>query len=809
MTKPQAPTKSQPSTRKRRRESGVALLLVLGILSLLTILAFSFAVSALSNRSSSQLSENLIRARLEAETGLQMAYRTMAIAFSNGADPANLFPATKTGEANHFGLTTAGADWDGRHYWASISSDASGLKRALHVLLAEVDFTPPPASDILSNTVGWLDIQDPEGDTSIVSRIVWMVIDESGKVDPSAAVDSVVGGTAEGGEVASRIGVSSAEINLKHVLDNDTMAESFQVTGLGNGTMPAGKRWFSYFHIFRLNPQSTASAANTDEVLEDVFPHSYDIEAFNAVSSDKHRFDLTGAGWDGFANNVAASGIDAAASDFWNGRTPAANSGGIPWFANIADNALRQQVIANLIDYSDSDSVATTDDAANPTYTGLETAPYINEIHLSAQVVDDGDSTYTLEVTMTPELVNIYSTALGQGGSLSVTLDIAIAELAAQQLTFTWSGLADVPATSYATLAGVPKTVDLAAVKKLKKFTAAASSASLVDSTAALWDFARTPTSPEVNLNLADPRMVSVEVDDPRHNLASDQWTWENGGWKSLSLGTLGAVNSACNPNPGGSTDLETNAVEPWSVSTAYIRNAAVKSLWELGAIHRGAAWQTLRLSVYNSSALPTTGLGDYSLGDANLLNQVKLAANTEVRGRVNLNTYSPKVLKGLLAGVTVGGTYAVPAGGGGAVITETQALALAGEPGVSVAAGQVLYENASTGGVGERPFRGRGQLALAVKLCDGTVMTQTTDAAQEEIVGKIVGLTTVRQNFFTILVKAQVVKDLPTGVKGGINGEFDPGIDRIMAQQRVKAILYRDAFTNRFRVERLEYLED
>ena len=69
---------------------------------------------------------------------------------------------------------------------------------------------------------------------------------------------------------------------------------------------------------------------------------------------------------------------------------------------------------------------------------------------------------------------------------------------------------------------------------------------------------------------------------------------------------------------------MESTAIHPWEVSTAFIRNGPMTSLWELGALHRGAAWETLRLSKFYGFGFPAVGMRNYVYGDANILNQVK-----------------------------------------------------------------------------------------------------------------------------------------------------------------------------------------
>ena len=110
-------------------------------------------------------------------------------------------------------------------------------------------------------------------------------------------------------------------------------------------------------------------------------------------------------------------------------------------------------------------------------------------------------------------------------------------------------------------------------------------------------------------------------------------------------------------------TDPDTGNVEPWTVSTAYIRNAPMESLWEIGAIHRGGGpWQTLNIHTMSDDPLKTieyiskAGIDtSYDDGDAHILSQLKLTSDSEVEGRINVNTYNAKVLQALLQGIAVG----------------------------------------------------------------------------------------------------------------------------------------------------------
>ncbi len=95
-------------------------------------------------------------------------------------------------------------------------------------------------------------------------------------------------------------------------------------------------------------------------------------------------------------------------------------------------------------------------------------------------------------------------------------------------------------------------------------------------------------------------------------------------------------------------------------LSTAYIRNAPMKSLWELGVIHRAKAWQTINLKnamrpgtddqPIRNSDMRQPGEGDLSWdeegtsfvgGDGGLLEQVKITDGAYCYGKLNVNMLS------------------------------------------------------------------------------------------------------------------------------------------------------------------------
>ena len=84
-------------------------------------------------------------------------------------------------------------------------------------------------------------------------------------------------------------------------------------------------------------------------------------------------------------------------------------------------------------------------------------------------------------------------------------------------------------------------------------------------------------------------------------------------------------------------------------ISTAYIANKPMQSFWELGMIHRGAAWETINLgkssitpeSIFNyitGSTSPAFAGSSYKDGDAYILDMVKLSPSAVSYGLFDIN---------------------------------------------------------------------------------------------------------------------------------------------------------------------------
>ncbi len=174
-----------------------------------------------------------------------------------------------------------------------------------------------------------------------------------------------------------------------------------------------------------------------------------------------------------------------------------------------------------------------------------------------------------------------------------------------------------------------------------------------------------------ISLNLTPPndssekgKSLGFSVDDPRENLCQGQGAYLN--WEyveseefdgaspdpAVYVGpTFGKVNANCKPGASGDREnFSTTAASPL-LSTAFIRNTSMWSPLELGAIARGAKWETINLKAPKSGSAehtapekydPVVGIAQpgttYDEGDAGILDQIKMTRNAYDCGKVNLN---------------------------------------------------------------------------------------------------------------------------------------------------------------------------
>ena len=336
---------------------------------------------------------------------------------------------------------------------------------------------------------------------------------------------------------------------------------------------------------------------------------------------------------------------------------------------------------------------------------------------------------------------------------------------------------------------------------------------------------------------------LNFQTDDPRQNMWPNDWSKNfksvyNTNWKDFpdykptlktdpaSTELTGAINNSIYGTLNSEKDLEykSGITNPWNISTAIIRNAPMKSPWELGLIHRGSAWQTINLKKFNNDDTQgiqkNAGGNEYSKGDANILNQIKMTANSTNHEKISINSdykdridntdkdYEP-VHKLLFEKIRVGSfedagnTEMLP----GWLTTEE----------IDSDKAKVLAEALCDLYDKDNPvyFQSRAEVLKGdnkfTQLLTGTIgLGQNNDAMQEEIIGKFINLTEAKNNGseFTLVVMAQTIDDID-GIKNAKIGTYEPGIDKVTATQKMMAKVYRNPVTGDVKIKSFKYLEN
>ena len=105
-------------------------------------------------------------------------------------------------------------------------------------------------------------------------------------------------------------------------------------------------------------------------------------------------------------------------------------------------------------------------------------------------------------------------------------------------------------------------------------------------------------------------------------------------------------------------TEIACTGTATGRLSSAMIRHGKMRSLAELGLIHRASPFQTLNLKkaryIKRDTELKKAGGASYKEGDANILEQLKLRGNDVMKqyGKVNINTASHETLQALFNSV-------------------------------------------------------------------------------------------------------------------------------------------------------------
>lgn len=798
--------KSKKQQTDKSEEEGMALILTLGVLTIIIVLAMGFVASSITTQKAAVYENNATVAKMLADSAVQRAigamrfYSTMSLFYDEVQSHDETDPISANRKNFDFLYRLATAVDSAEYEW------------------------PSPYNPNASDAVHWEYVYNglSGGDKRIIGRIAYITVNSEGRLDPSTCVEHGGSAVNENGANEVRNGVDVNEINIQN-LDPTNSTTYLSTTNVSNfsstsasppGKLTDGMRWPDWETLF-----SSSRLNITDNNHKDQYRAWFaldapaDAEAFWIDSdADKvedtgefyHRFNLARTDWDSLtvANIVAAPTVYSTSPSTHNGT-------GLKWINNWTEvgtytdlTARKNQLAANLIDFADSDSIPTTDSTTDPTYMGLEKTPYINELGIQLQ----GTVTMTnipgptkmahmdYGIRAGGEIINMYgenfsaATTLTIEGAIYMTMRaesgqtdnpgwipfsamVNLTPIGANQYKFTWGN--QTAFYSWSAEIGPPHKVWCEDVKcRITKATLTYNG-NIVD---VVKPDAASGESTSLNQlivrdnNGTDSMYFDYEANDPRQNLNDQDWAQ---GGNSAKNGPYGGTNEAVNSSIDCTTvgDAESGST-PCTQSTAFIRNAPFQSPWELGMIHRGANWETINLKAYNDSdsnygVATASGGGTYANGDANILDEIKMTPNVETYGKVNINSTNLRVLRALLAGIRYGIIFPNdgPDGSNGTADDDS--------PG-DTNSGTVLDYNsdvtnlaAAIEGSTGRPFATRAHVAKVSELFNGSEITQSDDALKEEIIGKFINLTKkgTSSDTITIIALAQSIRDIGNGI--------------------------------------------
>jgi len=167
---------------KWQREDGVAILIALGIISLVLVIGMGYAFSSYVGAKQSSLVTNVFTARLLADSAVEKAASFIELELAGVPAPHRYF---KEGGA--------GTTWEDRYYVASYNTQASDSEVS-QVEIVGYDYIPEGTTD---DSVHWtyttvdsnLSGNGTSMSTTVIGRQAYAIFDNTGMMDPSVFAD--------------------------------------------------------------------------------------------------------------------------------------------------------------------------------------------------------------------------------------------------------------------------------------------------------------------------------------------------------------------------------------------------------------------------------------------------------------------------------------------------------------------------------------------------------------------------------------------------------------------------------------------
>ncbi|HMP90589.1 MAG TPA: hypothetical protein PJ991_10330 [Kiritimatiellia bacterium] len=721
---------TNPSSRKH--EEGIALVVVLGILSLLIILGFGFSVAMRTERMAASSAADTIRARHLLQVALARAMEDISTDMLAGGlvYPPSFMQSGDFNETDRlaFGPTDL------------FSGEFTNyVPRGMHV-------------DVRANSSPrWVNILDPDDSSHRLGRYSFLAVDSSGLLDINVVHNP---------DIQRLRGTNGMEIRINRVAPEFTGDASIFLAERSN-------TWVRFESI----PDIMATARRQNAIS--AVPQNF-------MSFSRFPPDVKAAASPTAPDKIFIGGNDASLLSNQGPIITALENAGI-------DNA--SEVFDALVDFIDPDIIPRNLNSFN-----TEPVPMINEIAFSGRYqtsVDGSDITYTLQIRVEVELWFPFPFEVARTFTLSASPDFdflipdsfaalppgtrALMEDLYQNLdpfsgNPTLSGNADVnqtgmyvlqydyPPRTY-TMSGLPNFPALPIDLQVKQIDVEYSGTA-VD---------RVSELPKVRLQLVNGQAYAnrsgMECLDPRLNHDPQYWLFATG-----PAVTIGNINQATRNFAGGEPPFDGNAGTLANNSVLmYVRNFPLNtekpggfglgSVADLGFISIGKPWQTIAL--YQA---PPDGrfhkVMDYFTTDN----------NPEVqRGKVNINSPNVNVLAAPFYQTPI---QAYPSGPTSGTLGWNEAMILANK--IFNDTNVEYYTNMSQyARMSAAQFK--SAMPSGFTVYDGHI---------ESVIANSYNLFGFRQNIFTTVVAAQVVRPSPEG-------------DVVTAEQRAVVVFWRDPMPN------------
>ena len=624
---------------------GVALILTLGILVLVTLLVVAFAVSMRVENSASKNFNDLIKARLIAQAAIDQAVATI-----RGATPAitNIPPSptaftTYTTAPGVIYTRVNGQPWTTTPLFTPESGLGNVDINSNNWITGQDsdDIFPPDIAGASALMVGWSNITaNVNGTVQIVGRFAYWVDDESAKVNLNVA------GT-RGNDIE---GASPEAIDLGQLL-NFTASDVINVSNYVATVRPFDT--VESVKMVMAEPPSTVSS---------IYSNNQFYMTVNSVSPDitpwgSKRLNLS---------NVVANAASKAAAV-----TQIANALSDPNLTSMfgqtfGDKYNAQQVAANIVDYISNATMPTDSgsgplDTTAPTYLGLKQTPYLNELVISNAFTESipssvgGQAQLTINTSIMAELWYMYTNNTWNPGVAQLP-KVVVSSM--PSMTIHGGGID--PTTVPSPFPAGPATINANASMATNSYAVYTNSSlglinlAVNDTTTPIivtfnastavaiysgqkgrMDYAQIPFTQHINPLVippfSGPGAVSTnftwaaQCNDPRVKPISNTWLQNNG------TSTLGLPNSTTNMAVVTGVIQGDGDMSCHIISGSNQRGTMYPG--ELSYIHTGVPWRTFWLQPQMATEATTDPLPDWAILDLFSATDV-----TNVVGRMSIN---------------------------------------------------------------------------------------------------------------------------------------------------------------------------